>query len=349
MALARSAAVLRFPRRKILNNWTLPERFNTPIGYHYARDCAMELLKSINRVIDKCAGTILFRLLARETACQVIGHRGAPSELPENTIASLMTALSDGADGVEFDIVLSRDCYPFVCHDLDVSDRVPAFQQPAIISNMSATEVAALWIHGSFRIPALKEVLEQLKAVGPKRVYVHYKRENEAQNSSNHVHAVAVAIREANMREVVVVMVESGVVDQWREQAPDLHILQCWTTAYPRPGRGFPIDDALSRGLDHIGLYFTSGDLSRWGRRLKRWGFARLGTYFGFAPIRRLICDYRGQVDTFATFTINDPFLMRVCASAGFDAIGSDDPALLSRVLRKRKGRARPTLQPSSG
>ena len=306
----------------------------------------MELLKGINRVIDRCAGAILFRLLGRETACQVIGHRGAPYDLPENTLPSLMKALSDGADGVEFDVVFSRDRYPFVCHDLDVSDRVPVFQQPAIISNMSANEVATLLIHGSFRIPPLKEVLERLKAMAPKRVYVHYKRENEAQDVSNHVHAVAVAIREATMREVVVVMVESGIVNHWRELAPDLNILQCWTRTYPTPGRGFPIDSALERGLDHIGWYFASRELSPWGRKLRKWGFPRLGAYFGFAPIRRLISDNRGQVVSFATFTINDPFLMRLCASAGFDAIGSDNPALLSRVVRKRKDRARPKAQP---
>ena len=297
----------------------------------------MELLKLFNRAVDRCVGAILFHLLARRTACQVVGHRGTPSELPENTIPSLMKALSDGADGVEFDVVFSRDCCPFVCHDLDVSDRVPPVQQPAIISNMSATEVAALRMHDSFHIPALSEVLEQLKTVGPKRIYVHYKRENEAKNSGDHVQAIAVALREATMRDVAVVMVESGLVDQWQHRAPDLHILQCWTMIYPKSGRGFSVNDALSRNLSHIGLYYTSSEVNRWGRRLKKWGFPRLGTYIGFAPIRRLIRDYRGQVDTFTAFTINDPFLMRVCANAGFDAIGSDNPAMLSRVLRKLK------------
>ena len=207
----------------------------------------MELLKNINSGIDKCAAAILFRLLAPHTVCQVIGHRGAPSELPENTMPSLMKALSDGADGVEFDVVFSQDTCPFVCHDLDVSDRVPAFQQPAVISNMSAAEVSALQIHGHFRIPALKDALEQLKAAGPKRVYVHYKRENEAQDSRDHVHAIAVAIRDADMREAAVVMVESGLVGQWQDLAPDLHILQCWTRTAPRTGRGFSIDEALGR------------------------------------------------------------------------------------------------------
>ena len=339
--------MLRFLRHRMLNNYrALPEWFNAPIGYHYAWACAMEVRKSISRAIDGCAGAILFRLLAQENVCQVIGHRGAPYDLPENTVPSLMKALSDGADGVEFDVVFSRDRYPFVCHDLDVSDRVPAFQRPAIISNMSANEVATLLIHGSFRIPALKEVLESLKTLAPKRVYIHYKRENEAQDISNHVQALAVAIREASVTEVVVIMVESGVVDHWRQLAPDLNILQCWTRTHPTPGRGFPIDSALERGLDHIGLYFTSGELSPLGRALKEWGFPRLGTFFGFAPIRRLISDNRGQVVSFTAFTINDPFLMRLCASAGFDAIGSDNPALLSRVVGKRKDRARPKPPP---
>ena len=314
----------------------------------HLENCLMNLLKNINNRIDKRAASIMLRLLKRHNICQVIGHRGVPSELPENTMPSLMKALSDGADGVEFDVVFSQDGCAFVCHDLDVSDRVAASQQPAVIGSMSAAEVSALRIHGNFRIPALKDALEQLKSVGPNRIYVHYKQENEGKDDGGHVRATAQAIREAAMREVVVVMVESGRVGQWRDLAPDLHILQCWTRTHPHLAHGFSIDESLSRGLRHIGLYFTSRELSPWGRRLKEWGFPRLGKYFGFAPIRRLISDHRGRVDTFTVFTINDPLLMRLCASAGFDAIGSDKPALLSRVLHRQKNRERRISGPRS-
>ena len=47
----------------------------------------------------------------------VFGHRGAPAELPENTIAGFRRALEQGADGVELDVHLSADAVPVVIHD----------------------------------------------------------------------------------------------------------------------------------------------------------------------------------------------------------------------------------------
>lgn len=47
----------------------------------------------------------------------IIGHRGASAVAPENTLAAFSRALEDGADGVEFDVRLSRDHVPVVIHD----------------------------------------------------------------------------------------------------------------------------------------------------------------------------------------------------------------------------------------
>ena len=47
----------------------------------------------------------------------IIGHRGASAIAPENTLAAFSRALKDGADGVEFDVRLSRDRVPVVIHD----------------------------------------------------------------------------------------------------------------------------------------------------------------------------------------------------------------------------------------
>lgn len=47
----------------------------------------------------------------------VIGHRGASSEVPENTLASFRRAGEQGADAVEMDVHLSRDGVPVVIHD----------------------------------------------------------------------------------------------------------------------------------------------------------------------------------------------------------------------------------------
>lgn len=49
----------------------------------------------------------------------LLGHRGARAvkSIPENTIASFDRCLADGCDGFEFDVRLTADGAPVVCHD----------------------------------------------------------------------------------------------------------------------------------------------------------------------------------------------------------------------------------------
>ena len=68
----------------------------------------------------------------------LLGHRGARAvkSIPENTLASFDRALADGCDGFEFDVRLSADGIPVVCHDPQTGDveiaRAPAGQLPAL-------------------------------------------------------------------------------------------------------------------------------------------------------------------------------------------------------------------------
>lgn len=47
----------------------------------------------------------------------IIAHRGASAVAPENTIAAFKAAIAAGADGIEFDVRLTRDNVPVVIHD----------------------------------------------------------------------------------------------------------------------------------------------------------------------------------------------------------------------------------------
>ena len=47
----------------------------------------------------------------------IIAHRGASELAPENTFAAFQKAIEDGADGIEFDVRLTRDLVPVVYHD----------------------------------------------------------------------------------------------------------------------------------------------------------------------------------------------------------------------------------------
>ncbi len=50
----------------------------------------------------------------------IIGHRGASSHAPENTLAAFRMAIDAGADGIEFDVQLASDGVPVVIHDRDL-------------------------------------------------------------------------------------------------------------------------------------------------------------------------------------------------------------------------------------
>jgi glycerophosphoryl diester phosphodiesterase len=53
----------------------------------------------------------------RSSRPRVVGHRGARSLAPENTMASFRKAAELGADAIECDVQLSRDGVPVVFHD----------------------------------------------------------------------------------------------------------------------------------------------------------------------------------------------------------------------------------------
>jgi glycerophosphoryl diester phosphodiesterase len=75
----------------------------------------------------------------------LLGHRGARAlkSIPENTSASFDQALADGCDGFEFDVRLTADGTPVVCHDPQTGS--------IEIARASAEQLAAL--------PLLQDVL----------------------------------------------------------------------------------------------------------------------------------------------------------------------------------------------
>lgn len=47
----------------------------------------------------------------------IVAHRGASAEAPENTLAAFRKSIEAGAEGVEFDVRLTKDAVPVVFHD----------------------------------------------------------------------------------------------------------------------------------------------------------------------------------------------------------------------------------------
>lgn len=73
------------------------------------------------------------------TSPLIIGHRGASAVAPENTMAAFREAIAVGADGIEFDVRLTRDRVPVVIHD---STLRRTGDLPQRIADLSLMEIA---------------------------------------------------------------------------------------------------------------------------------------------------------------------------------------------------------------
>lgn len=90
---------------------------------------------------------------------EIIAHRGASRECPENTLAAFRRAVALGADGVELDIHRTADGVLVVHHDVLLKDERTV--TPVPIAEVTAATVARYRVRGE-PIPQLAEVLEVL-------------------------------------------------------------------------------------------------------------------------------------------------------------------------------------------
>ncbi len=90
----------------------------------------------------------------------IIGHRGAPAEAPENTLASFRRALKLGVAAVELDVQLTKDGRLAVIHD-ETLDRTTNGRGP--VRDFTLAELKQLDAGQGETIPALEEVLEVVR------------------------------------------------------------------------------------------------------------------------------------------------------------------------------------------
>ena len=139
----------------------------------------------------------------------IIGHRGASAHAPENTMAAFRLALEQGADGVEFDVRLSRDGIPVVIHD-DTLKRTGA--HPAKVSSLTLSELKKIDVGGWFKsnersyqnepLPTLSEVFE-LFAKASGLLYLEMKSEPDC--LSELAEACCHSLRQSTLKSRVIV------------------------------------------------------------------------------------------------------------------------------------------------
>jgi len=112
---------------------------------------------------------------------EIVAHRGAPFDAPENTVASAKLAWAQGADAVEADIRLTKDGELIVCHD-GTTKRIDGLDTQ--IADLTLAEARALDVgskkgvqFAGERMPTLDELVATVPA--GKRLFVEIKTGSE--------------------------------------------------------------------------------------------------------------------------------------------------------------------------
>lgn len=240
---------------------------------------------------------------------EIVAHRGASDDAPENTLAALELAWEQGADASEFDVRLTRDGRIVTIHD-DSLARTAGL--PLRIVRTDAAELrrhdVGTWKHPKFaaeRIPFLSEMLAAVPA--GKRVFIEIK-------SGPEIVPELVRVLEAAKlppEQTAVIAFSAAVVDTVKKARPDLKVY--WIVSLKRDP--LPVAELLTEAkrIAADGVDLSADDLldAPYAAAIKQAG---LELY---------------------VWTVNDAARARRMVEIGVDGITTDRPAALRKALSR--------------
>jgi glycerophosphoryl diester phosphodiesterase len=200
----------------------------------------------------------------------ILGHRGASAVAPENTLAAFARAIRDGADGIEFDVRLSRDRVAVVIHDASLK-RTGLKEIP--VSELTSAELQRIdvgsWFDRSGRnpnesfadekLPTLAQVFEFFSSNSG---FLYVEMKSDVTGASALANAVAKAVHEFQMVErVVVESFDLSGIAEIKKIDSGIRTAALFEPKLSRPistlRRLKMVDLALSHRADEIALHHT--------------------------------------------------------------------------------------------
>jgi len=151
----------------------------------------------------------------------ILGHRGAPSIKPENTLASFEAALSHNVDGIELDIQLTSDGEIVVYHDFEIID---TNNLTHLISGLSFNEIQTLC--PNLKIPTLQDVCD----ICPKHKILNIEIKSQALNNTAIIQKTLSLIQQYQFtNNVIISSFNPFVLLNIKKQAPHIKLGLLWT------------------------------------------------------------------------------------------------------------------------
>lgn len=258
-------------------------------------------------LISLTAGLAISSLMNRldfEQRTMVIAHRGASADAPENTLAAIELAISEGADQVEIDVQETREGGVVVIHDSDLKRIGDSGLKVAEASlfELQSVDIGS-WKDPSFsdqRVPTLQQVLALCKD----RIHIvielkYYGHEQQLEKR------VAGLVEAAGMQDQIVLM----------------------SLSYPGIRKMKSIRPDWKVGLlSSVAL----GDIT-----LLEADFFAINAKSANRAFIRLAHKRNREV---LVWTVNDPVDLSAMISKGVDGIITDKPGLASKIRTERSG-----------
>ena len=244
---------------------------------------------------------------------EIVGHRGASYDAPENTVASIKLAWEQKADAAEFDVFLSKDGKIVVIHDANTK-RVAGVDKPVVEQTLEELRKldAGKWKNAKFageKIPTLDEMLATVPA--GKRVFIEVKCGPEVVPELDRV----LKASQLKPEQTAIISFSADVIAAVKKARPDLQA--CWVVSLaPKDQKPRTAEELLAKAkeikADGLDLSATSAILDKaFGAKVRAAGL---------------------KLDV---WTVNDLELAKQMIDAGAESLTTDRPGWLREQLRK--------------
>lgn len=256
----------------------------------------------------------MLTLTSQSSAMEIIGHRGASFDAPENTLTSFRLAFQQHADAIELDVHLTLDGRVVVLHDEDAARiaRVRNRVAEQTFNELRKLEIGqwGRWKRKGFseKIPALEEVLA-LVPYG-KRLFIEIKCGAELLP----VLATVLEASGTQPEQTVLMGFDYDIMQAAKARFRNRPLY--WIVDANSAGKGYPpVQELVARAR---AANFDGLDLS------KRFP---IDTQFVEAVHQAALKLY--------TWTVDDPKIARAEIAAGVDGITTNRPGWLREQLQK--------------
>jgi glycerophosphoryl diester phosphodiesterase len=243
--------------------------------------------------------TLAALCVASASAVEIIAHRGASSDAPDNTLPAFELAWEQGADGIEGDFFLTADQQIVCIHDRS-TQRIAG--EKLDVTRSSYASLRELDVGDGARIPNLEEVLNTVPDQG--RVFI------EIKDGVRLVEPLARQLEQTALprSRLAVIAFDEQVVKACKQAIPDLKVH--WLVSaktYEKKGLDGTLATLRALDADGIDIQASAALTPKLGEALRAAGLE------------------------FHCWTVNDLPLARHMIALGVDSITTDRPAFIRR------------------